>query len=256
MNYKPHPAAEIFPMMSAEEFDGLVIDIKAHGLLEPVVLYDGKVLDGRNRLRACQQLNIEPRFEHWPNGEDPHEYVVSKNLHRRHLNESQRAMVAAKMAILEKGQVASQRVGDRIRSPSIIEAADALSIGKTTVIEAKKVLKDGTPEEIAAVESGEIAASTVAKQIRKGIPKEQRKTKRAAPLSQTGKNPERIEKQRIKAEIWGRVRDALTHLTSLPLPTDVVSIARASDKTGLVDDRLARSLKWLKDFENEWNQRD
>ena len=65
--YDVHPAAEIFPLMSDEEFKGLVADIQEHGLREPIVLHDGKVLDGRNRVRACEELGIELDLENWPN---------------------------------------------------------------------------------------------------------------------------------------------------------------------------------------------
>ena len=251
--YQAHPAAEMFPLLEGAEFDALVTDIREHGLREPITLHDGMVLDGRNRYRACHELSIEPATEPWDADGTPEAFVISKNLHRRHLNESQRAMIAARLATLRKGDVASQVSGDQIRPPSITEAADLLNVGKSTVIQAKKVLRDGEPQDIAAVDSGEAAASTVAEQIRKGVPKEERRTRRDAPLSQIGKNPERIQRQQINAEIWGRVKDALTHLTSLPLPSDVVAIVRANDKTGLVDARLSQSLQWLKDFENEWS---
>lgn len=54
-----HSAAEIFPLMSKEELAGLVADIKKHGLREPVVLHDGKILDGRNRLQASLQIHTK-----------------------------------------------------------------------------------------------------------------------------------------------------------------------------------------------------
>ena len=59
---QPHPAAEIFPVMSALDFDTLVADIKQNGQLEPIVVYSDTILDGRHRYRACQQLSIEPIF--------------------------------------------------------------------------------------------------------------------------------------------------------------------------------------------------
>lgn len=255
MEYAVHPAAEIFPPMTEEEFAGLVADIKEHGQRDLIVLYDGAVLDGRNRLRACQALGIEPRFEDWPNSEDPQTYVVSKNLHRRHLNTSQRAMVAGRIANIELGQVGGGHPKTDTQKTAS-EAASLLNIATGTVDCAKVVLRDGTREEIEAIESGRASVSPTAKQIRKRAPKKQPKKKKTAALSQTGKNPERIERRRINAEIWGHVRDALTHLTSLPLPADVVSIARANDRAGLIDERLAQSLNWLKDFENEWSHRD
>lgn len=162
MSYEIHPAAEIFPLMSAEEFAGLVTDIEKHGLREPIVLCAGKVLDGRNRLEACELLGIVPQFETWSNGEDPHAYVVSKNLHRRHLNESQRAMVAGRIADMHQGERTDlSPIGEKSQA----EAADLLNVSKRSVERAKIVQEKGTPDEIAAVESGNAAVSHVAEAV-------------------------------------------------------------------------------------------
>ena len=71
----------------------MVQDIREHGLLQPIVLCGGKILDGRNRYRACRHACVEPRFEEW-SGESPTAYVLSLNLHRRHLTDDQRAAIA------------------------------------------------------------------------------------------------------------------------------------------------------------------
>ncbi|MGH9932950.1 MAG: ParB N-terminal domain-containing protein, partial [Pyrinomonadaceae bacterium] len=91
---KPHAISGIFPEMAGEDFAALKADIAAHGQQEAIVVFDGQILDGRNRFRACKELGIEPKRRNWVNGKSPVDFVVSVNLHRRHLTSSQRAMVA------------------------------------------------------------------------------------------------------------------------------------------------------------------
>jgi hypothetical protein len=72
-----HPAAALFPLLpvDSQEFGDLVRDVREHGLLQSIVLHEGKILDGRNRHRACRHAGIEPRYVEW-NGESPTAYVV------------------------------------------------------------------------------------------------------------------------------------------------------------------------------------
>lgn len=251
MSEKPiHPAAEIFPLMEGDAFAALIADIQEHGLRDPIVLLDGAILDGRNRYRACLEAKVSPRWEQF-SGSDPLAFVVSHNLHRRHLNASQRAIVAAQLANIAHGQVGGghEKTDTEI---SVSDAAALLNVHHTTVTSARKVLNEGTAEEIEQIKSGNASVSTIARQIRKDESPERRAKRRDETLSQTGKNPERIQRQQINAEVWGRIRDALTHLTSLPQAADVVAIARANDRTGLVDARIQPSLQWLKEFADEW----
>jgi ParB-like nuclease family protein len=93
---KVHPIAEMFPMMSGEELDELAADIKANGLLNPIIKdSDGSIIDGRNRWEACRRAGIVPTFETFK-GKDPIAFIVSNNITRRHLTKAQRAMYAAK----------------------------------------------------------------------------------------------------------------------------------------------------------------
>lgn len=84
-----HPAANIFPLMTDAEYAALVSDIAEHGQREAIWLHDGMVLDGRNRLFACNELGLVPEFREYT-GDDPQAFVVSLNLHRRHLTREQR----------------------------------------------------------------------------------------------------------------------------------------------------------------------
>ena len=92
--YNFHPACLAFPLLPDAELSELAEDIKLRGLLQPVVVFRGQILDGRNRLAACEMAGVPPRFTEWPGGGSPVEWVISTNLHRRHLTASQRAVVA------------------------------------------------------------------------------------------------------------------------------------------------------------------
>ena len=96
LDLEMHPACLIMPEMDDEEFEKLKEDISGFGLRHKITLYQGKILDGRHRYRACMELGIEPEFEHWPGGSAVIEFVIGENLLRRHLTVSQKAMVAAK----------------------------------------------------------------------------------------------------------------------------------------------------------------
>ena len=101
-----HPLAGLFPMLPDEEIAELADDICTFGQRVPIMVLDGQVLDGRNRLAACRIADIEPAFELYE-GDDPFAFVLSHNLHRRHLTASQRAMVAAAMSICLTSQPAN-----------------------------------------------------------------------------------------------------------------------------------------------------
>tara|TARA_Y100000034_G_scaffold129233_1_gene185321 strand:+ start:4161 stop:5270 length:1110 start_codon:yes stop_codon:yes gene_type:complete len=87
--------ANLFPMMETTEFNELKKDIKKNGLIEPIVVHNGEILDGRNRFKACEELGLTPTTTEY-SGDNPLQYVISTNLRRRHLTASQRVMVARK----------------------------------------------------------------------------------------------------------------------------------------------------------------
>jgi|688.fasta_scaffold42858_9 hypothetical protein len=167
MTYEIHPAATLFPMMSDEEFAGLKADIEENGLREPIVVWCDQVIDGRNRLKACEEIGVDPAFWELPDECDPWKFVISHNLHRRHLTSSQRAMVAAKLANILHG-------GDRLNESkipigtlvSMDDAAKQLNVGRTTVARAKSVTENGSEEVQSAVSSGELPVSLAAKLVK------------------------------------------------------------------------------------------
>ena len=100
--FKVHDAANMFPLLQERALADLTADIRANGLREPITLFGGKILDGRNRARACKKAMVKIRTVIWK-GKDPIAYVISLNLRRRHLTESQRAMIGARLVDTEHG---------------------------------------------------------------------------------------------------------------------------------------------------------
>ncbi len=178
-----HPLANLFPMLSDAEIDDLGDDIAANGQVETVKLHRGMVLDGRNRYTACARKGLGVRTELFTGSDrEALAWVISKNLKRRHLNESQRAMVAAKLASLKLGDNQHSRqdapigagVADLLApvappaadpAPALVsqsEAAETLNVGRRSVQRAVIVQEKGAPELQQKVEAGEIAVSTAA----------------------------------------------------------------------------------------------
>lgn len=189
-----HGLADLFPLIEDSAFDDLVEDIRQHGVRDPMVLHDGQILDGRNRYRALVELATTGELlgTGWGHraGESlgetelvpPHvwfvrynasvdgealPWVISKNLKRRHLDESQRAMVGAKLANLGVGRP-TLKVGSepapqhipQIRGISAQATAALLNVGRRSVESARAVLRDGAQELQHAVEQGNVSVST------------------------------------------------------------------------------------------------
>jgi hypothetical protein len=185
-NIQYHEAANICPMIEGKDFDELVEDIRENGLRLPIALLDGKIIDGRNRYEACKVAGVEPRFcEADLGGKSPVAYVVSLNLHRRQLDQSQRSAVGAKIREIfdaEAKERQRQAGGDKkspeakkslvVNLPQAIQGCKSrdvigamLNVGGTTVDRATKVLRHGAPELFAAVEAGEISVNRAAKLV-------------------------------------------------------------------------------------------
>lgn len=172
-----HPASGVFPLMDDAGLAALVEDVRAHGLLEPIVLHDGLVLDGRNRLRACELAGVEPRFVEWrPDGMTPVEWVVSMNLHRRHLTTAQRAALALDL-LPHLEEEARERSGVRTDlrpetdtgsdfGRADAKAAELVGVGRTTVANAKAIQKrDETGEIVDRMRAGEINVAQAAREV-------------------------------------------------------------------------------------------
>lgn len=175
---KVHPAAEIFPMLNAEELEALALDIKANGLQQPIVMWEGLLLDGRNRLAACAICGVVPSFKQYE-GNSPVTFVISANIKRRQLDASQRACVAVelepmfaveaeKRLHLAKGRgikgVADLRQVNQAKASE--QAAEVVSVSPRMVQYAKEI-KVKNPEAFERIKAGTIKVSEVQQEMKK-----------------------------------------------------------------------------------------
>lgn len=198
--YEVHEAAKIFPL-DEERLDGLTEDIQEHGLSYPIETLDGKILDGRRRWEGCKRAKVKPRFVEVQT-DDPVAYVLSANLHRRHLDESQRAMVGARVhAHYAKDAKERQKkgkgidgsggrghkktfapIGAEVSPPKFTrggrasnEAGQSLNVSAQSVDRARQILQHGIDELATLVDSRKVsvtAAARVAFKVPKGRQKE------------------------------------------------------------------------------------
>lgn len=165
--YQTHPAAELFPMMEEQQIKEMADDIRLNGLREPITMCEGKVLDGRNRLKACDRAVVEPSFIELTPGESPAAFVWSKNYARRHLTISQRSMAAIKMQTMTAKESKERMVrGGTLAVRQGVEIIPQAEKGRTRdkiaemadvnprYISDAKAIHDGAPELAAEVLAG------------------------------------------------------------------------------------------------------
>jgi len=142
---QPHPL-NFFPDMGPKDFEGLVENIRVNKFIEPITLYEGKILDGRARYKAYLEAGREPEFQELPDNISPIAYVISKNGLRRHLTVSQRAVLA--LEYLPYFEVeAKQRMMAGIKYPEgLLQSAD-IEITLTQAIESEMIWEEVEKEE-------------------------------------------------------------------------------------------------------------
>jgi len=206
VTYPVHPAATLFPMMGEEALQALADDIREHGQREPVILYRGAVLDGvepltcvldgRNRLRACELAGVEPLtcVRDDATVGDPIDFVLSLNKHRRHMEPHQLAALGVRVSAAYAVAAAERHRangGDKVSAAagngplpaalaperdndgrSLVQAAKQVGAGINATATMAAVLRVA-PEVFAAVESGAITTVTDAKAVA-ALPEEQR----------------------------------------------------------------------------------
>jgi len=230
-----HPLCAILPAMPASDYKMLVDDIRAKGLMRPITVFEGMILDGRHRFQACNDANVKPRFEEYP-GTDPQGFVASSCVHRS-LSTSQRALIAAGFLAYEKEQARTRMLAGKhppATLPEGSEKGDArdiagarMHVSGNTVSRAAVVLANAPAEIIEQVRAGNLTVNTVVRNMKnEGSVTHTRVNKSASVrkkelegLLNTGRNPEQI------AEAMGLTLGGLKNVAKkhgLALPNEVV----------------------------------
>ena len=158
-----HPLCTLFPRLSGYEFDCLKLDIKENGQREPIITHDGMILDGGNRYRACIDLGIEPSLMRF-GGDSIATYVLSANLHRRHLTSGQQAAIVACVQDWTKAQSVGKPKSGNVTGLQTVATRTAISgASEKTQRTADKVARSN-PELAKQVARGEISLPKAEKQ--------------------------------------------------------------------------------------------
>jgi site-specific DNA-methyltransferase (adenine-specific) len=186
-----HPIANIFPLMAGDDYAALVADIAEHGQHEPIWLHpDGRIIDGRNRYRACCDLGVVPEYRTWDGNGSLVAFIVSLNLHRRHLTSSQRAVIALDVLPMLEEEARARMVTGVAADPvqrveqgrSVHQAAAMTGTNHQYVSDAKRIAQTA-PDLIDKVRSGKATIPQVKKEHDRRIRQEQETTAAAVPLS-------------------------------------------------------------------------
>lgn len=202
---KHHPAAAIFPMLEGDDYLALLNDIREHGQREAVRIWNGLLLDGRNRWRACEELGVDCAEDPFHGTEqDAIDLVLSLNLHRRHMSAGQLACVAVEvLPLYEKASAKAreetqgrpkangkptQNVGavSRHDREAAAQAAKATGANRQYVADAK-ALKAASPEAFEEVKSGKVSLPKAKAKAKSKPPK--KKTPPAPPKPGTRSEP-------------------------------------------------------------------
>ena len=178
MKYEQHELSAAFPSMPETDLQSLAADIKENGLHSPIVLYQGKVLDGWHRKQACERAGVNARAIEYK-GKNPVAFVKSHNWHRRHMTESQKAMTQVRISEWREPGRANNSATVASLPPTAEQMAKDADVSKRLIVDAKAVEKNGSDALKTAVIEGEISVTKAAKVSK--LPKPQQAKAMAEP---------------------------------------------------------------------------
>ncbi|WP_437193505.1 ParB N-terminal domain-containing protein [Planctomicrobium sp. SH527] len=252
--------------MTTDELLALAEDIKANGLQLPILIDDqDRIIDGRNRLAACKMAGVEPLFEPVATAsfQVQRARIISLNKERRHMTEAQWGMTAAKLANMKHGgdrkldsakdQSAPAHLDPEVEPISLNDAAEAVGIGRRTAAACKKVLRDGSPELVEAVQAGTIKA-TPAERIASLPKKEQPQAiqnhvnRSVSPVKELEKpkplppeEPE-VKQDPLQAEFARMREQALSKHNPIAISVEIINQIKSIDKRHPQSDEALRSI--------------
>jgi hypothetical protein len=242
-NMELHKLCEMLPVADQRTLDELADSIKIHGQLDAIVLFDGKILDGRNRLIACGMAEVEPIFEEYDKdkyGDNPYYFVMNRNHNRRHMNESQRSFLGYTIYALAKA-------GD-IPNVTLEDIATQFNVSERLVRSAGNVKESASETVQKAVREGAVRVSKAADAIKQAaretgiivkkdtLPEEKLKAHEAQerilndellspPPTKPAKTPltefqSRVLSGEFNGKLWkrniGEIQDTISRLGKLP----------------------------------------
>jgi 16S rRNA G966 N2-methylase RsmD len=226
-----HEYANLFPMMQGAELEALAASIRSgYDETMPIVLFEGMILDGRNRYRAAQMAGVAPVFTAFQGG-DPLEFVIRHNLMRRHLNESQRGVIAGKLANMKNHAGVSANLHSLISQEN---AADMMNVSRRTVATIKAVER-AAPELIEKIENGQMTANEASKKVG-----EMRRFEQRTEMAKLGESVKPSDKWHVyHGDItnWKAPRQYDFIITDPPYPREYIPLYEVLAR---------RSVEWLK----------
>lgn len=252
---EPHPIAKLFPPIEGRDLEELRADIESRGMINAITIYEGMVLDGWHRYQIAMAIGKAVKSEPLPAGADPIQWAMSKNLRRRHLTSSQRALIAAQIADHRN----QGRPGEGEKT--LAASADELNVGERTAARARKVLDNAEPEVTHQVRTGR-ASLNDAESIADETPTAQRQAARRVeggeaptlrdaieqiksdPSAPTDPKPKRNANAKPKAKANGAGAPSPASPPPEPLPVpSLARIARARAVLGTIGVDAASSAR-------------